>query len=237
MKTIPNIIKVITAFAFFFCTFNAGAQVRYGTLYNIEFRIGGNSSEFDIKDANRDKAVKMGFNLALLYTQKLFYSDFQFQTGVVMTKKGMKQDKYSLKTNELEGEKIERNTRVTTDANYVQIPFMLGFETYLNSNFAINLNAGAYGAVGFKGKIKEKGSVSTSFGSMEPIVESIRNSQNTFKDGNLKKFDYGLTGSVGLVYDVYTLTLGYDWGLYDVSDDNTRILKNRNLTLSVGLRF
>ncbi|WP_101689541.1 porin family protein [Dysgonomonas massiliensis] len=233
MKVILKTLLIILCFV---CVSDIDAQIGLRRKLFHEFRMGLNSSEMDIKGANRDKKVKKGFHFGYVGTYK-FMEPFQVQTGIFLTKKGMKQS-IDRRTESAIGTDITyERTRYEIDANYVQIPLMIGWETDYDKEWVFNINAGVYGAWGFKGRTKKNMRIEEIIGEgYEPAITYENSNIRTFTKSVLKKFDYGVLINAGVIYDVYLLNVSYEYGLYNVSQVDPE-LRNRNLTLSIGLRF
>lgn len=215
---------------------NMDAQIGLRRQFFHEFRMGGNSSEMDIKDGNRDKKAKIGFHFGYVATYK-FREPIQLQTGVFLTKKGLKQSISIHNESPIGSSILITKTRHEIDANYVQVPLMIGWESDYTKMWIFNINAGIYGAWGFKGKTTKKVKIEEIIGSgYDAIVTNTNEKWDTFSSDVLKKFDYGLIASAGFIYDIYTFNLSYEYGLYNISQTNQE-LRNRNLTVSIGLRF
>lgn len=233
MKVIIKVLLVIVC-VLSFVEVSAQVGVRRKSFH--EFRMGGNSSEMDMGSKNYDKKAKIGFHFAYMFSYK-FLDPIDVQTGIMLTKKGVKQRINSRTEAEIGTEVKVTNTRFELDANYVQIPLMIGWESPYDRLWKFNVHVGGYGAWGFKGKTKRKGSIEESIGTNnEPVVTNVNEEWDTFSNSVLKKLDYGLVGSVGFAYDIYLFNVSYEYGLANVSkagDD----FKNRNLTVAVGLRF
>ncbi|NDV67335.1 porin family protein [Dysgonomonas sp. 25] len=232
MKAIYKIIILVSLLSL---SIGATAQIGAKKKFFLDFRIGANSSEMDIKDQNYGKKVKPGYHFAVVGAYK-FYDNIQFQSGIHVTKKGMKRRTVE-PFEDLGGTYREvKAITTTTDANYIMMPLMLGWESDYNKTWLFNVNAGVYGAWGFSGETKERGTQTIYFAG-ESSVDKYSEKYDTFTSENLKKTDYGLIGSVGVVYDIYTLNLTYEYGLYNISQKSDIELRNRNLTLSIGFRF
>ena len=233
MKVILKTLLIILCFV---CVSDIDAQIGLRRKLFHEFRMGLNSSEMDIKGANRDKKVKKGFHFGYVGTYK-FMEPFQVQTGIFLTKKGMKQS-IDRRTESAIGTDItHERTRYEIDDNYVQIPLMIGWETDYDKEWVFNINTGVYGAWGFKGRTKKNMRIEEIIGEgYEPAITYENSNIRTFTKSVLKKFDYGVLINAGVIYDVYLLNVSYEYGLYNVSQVDPE-LRNRNLTLSIGLRF
>lgn len=233
MKVIIKILLVVICVLSF-----TGLSAQVGLKQKVfhEFRMGGNSSEMYINGANYDKKAKIGFHFAYMFSYK-FYDPIDIQTGVMLTKKGVKQRINRREEAQIGTEVVVTNTRYEADANYVQVPLMIGWESPYDRLWKFNVHAGGYAAWGFKGKTTYKGRIEESIGTNnEPVITEVNDKWDTFSNKVLKKFDYGLVGSVGFAYDIYLFNVSYEYGLYNVSNTDTE-MKNRNLTVAVGLRF
>lgn len=232
MKPIYKILLVLGLLLSSIC-----ANAQFGDKYIIELRGGGNLSEMDIAGANKYKQAKIGFNITSTFALRMT-GPLYIQTGLGLTKKGLKQHDKGRYQAENSAVVYKRDVKTTIDANYVQAPLMLGLEFPISRACAINIYGGAYGSYGFKGKINVEGSEIHDPDSSNPIIVNVDEPEvDTFDSGRLKRFDYGAIGSVGLVVDMVSFNLGYEYGLYNVSDNASRELKNRNITVSIGIRF
>lgn len=232
MKTLYKVFIVISLLLL-----SSGMKAQFGSRFITELRTGINFSEMDIAGANMYKQTKIGFNITGSFSVRMA-GPLYMQTGVGLTKKGLKQHDESQRQIELTGIVIKNDIKYTIDANYVQVPLMLGFEIPVSKACSLNIYGGGYGAYGFKGKTKVRGTETRDPDSSDPaVIDRSQDNVNTFDSGQLKKLDYGAIGSVGLVVDMLSFNLGYEYGLYDVSDNASRELKNRNITFSLGIRF
>ena len=72
------------------------------------------------------------------------------------------------------------------------------------------------------GKIKEYGS---------------RTTYSSFGDGAFKRFDGGIRAGIGARFDLFSLDLGYDFGLSNIGDDAFDDAHNGAFYARVGLTF
>jgi len=211
-----------------------------------DFLIGLNFAEMDIEGMNRDKKPKMGMTVGFNLNFKV-KGNFQVQTGVYVTKKGLKQDiTYQSPASAVNIVTISDTVRNWT-SNYIQVPLCIGYEYYITKSFAVNVNAGVYAGYGFRGRYKEENSLSYLYldtGQRDDGTVNIIDDDNYSIYGlnGWRRMDYGLIGRVGLVYDIYTINLSYEYGLHNVNNRDRAFrgnpsLKNRNLTLALGFRF
>lgn len=231
MKLIYKIFLVVS-----FLLVSVCVKAQFGNKFNTELRGGINFSEMDIAGANMYKQTKVGFHISGSFSVRLA-GPLYAQTGLAFTKKGLKQHNDGWDKDDLTGVQIRHDIKTTIDANYIQVPLMLGLEFPISKACAINIFGGAYAGYGFKGKTEVNGTDIRNPDSSDPIVYDRSEAEVDTFDEYLKRFDYGVIGSVGLVVDILSFNLGYEYGLYNVSDKASRELKNRNITFSLGVRF
>lgn len=206
--------------------------------FTSDIHVGFNFAQMDIEGANMYKEIKLGMQVGVNFNYKI-YDNIQVQTGIFVTKKGLKQHIDRLDLSSTAAEVVIRGDSIfNTTADYLQVPLCIGYEVYLNSRLAININAGLYVAYGFKGKHTQQGYEETiRNGIITASVITLPYAEtNTFEFKRWKRFDYGGIAKIGLVYDIYTINCGYEYGLQNVSDEG-RNLKNRNIFVSLGFRF
>lgn len=198
-----------------------------------EFFAGVTNSSMDLGEGmNNYKKAKIGFQLGLNVNYNIV-SILEVQSGFYLIKKGSIRH---VKINQQhEAGYLEyEDTKTTIDANYIQMPLNIGMQMPLNKNIAIAIHGGFYGAYGFKGTTKTESVKSNSTGDL--ITQSIPD-YDTFSNEGLKRFDYGLNGNIGLIFDMYYIQLQYDLGLANVSAIDGKTMKTRNMALSLGFRF
>ena len=132
---------------------------------------------------------------------------------------------------------------------YIELPFMLEYTYQLNKDFKLFAGAGVYVAMGAGGKTSYSGTtgqlgVEGSVGGNDKILWGNPGSgyvqPKTYV--NMNKFDYGLTGQIGVQYWKIRLSLGYEQGLNNVGytgsinvpDPNA---KNKTIALTLGVKF
>ncbi len=200
-----------------------------------DFLFGFNFAEMDIKNGNMYKEPKIGFLIGANVNFKLI-NDFQVQTGFFVTKKGLRQDIETVENDEAAGQRTVYHTMRNTAANYIQVPLGIGYEVYLTRSFALNINAGGYAAYGFKGDHRTEEYTVVWLDNVEYPSAITETETDTFSKRMWKRFDYGAYARVGAIYDIFTINLTYEYGLYNVSNEGS-IMKNRNLAVALGFRF
>ena len=158
-----------------------------------------------------------------------------FQPGVVFTGKGTKSQS---------GTEGSANWyRATTNPYYIEVPlsFILKSPTGPVKFFG---GAGPYLGIGIAGKNKVKGAVfGTSFNSEKSIVWSnddptTLNSDEGAGFGIMKRFDYGLNGTVGVEGKSAMFSVNYGLGLAKLqSGNNNSDNNNKHRVLSFTLGF
>lgn len=215
---------------------NINAQT-YRSRLTTDFKIGLNFTQFNIKGGNMYKVPKVGVHIGGNINYK-FYSDFQVQTGFFISKKGLRQREEHTETDPISNKITKTDITTQIDANYFHVPFNVGYEKYFTREFALNFNIGMYAAYGFKGKRTREGYVTTIIGSNPPQDVIINEGEaETFAIRSLNRFDYGAGASLGAIYDIFTLTANYEYGLHNLSNTEAAVLKNRNFSISLGFRF
>lgn len=116
---------------------------------------------------------------------------------------------------------------------YLEIPVHVGYKYAVNNDFALFGNVGPYFGFGLFGKVKANvdGSIVEGSG-----LGSVSESENIFGEDGFKRFDFGLGLKFGAEFNQkFQVSLGYDFGLVDVSDGYG--INNRNLMISLGYMF
>lgn len=241
MKTQNRILYILAIFLILSSAISAQKRRLIG-----DFRIGANFSEMDIAGANKNKNMRLGFSMGGSVSLRLF-SNLYVQSGLSLSKKGLRQHDKSISVqDESLGQYVERDLRQTIDVNYMQIPIALGLEIPLGKSTSINVYGGAYGGYAFRGYVNPYHGTETYWiAGNKNVVWLNKEEQDIFDTRRIKRFDYGAIGSVGFVWSIYSLTLGYEHGLYDIADvsaltddgSEKKVLKNRNISLALGFRF
>jgi hypothetical protein len=161
------------------------------------------------------------------------------QPGVIFTGKGSKTQS---------GNESDANYfRATSNPYYVEIPLNLVFKTPTgSSNFFIG--AGPYIAMGIAGKNKVQGKIAGVSFSSEDDIEWSNDDPTTFNEeegsglGVMKRFDYGLNGTVGVEASRLVISANYGLGLAKLQsgsggsgEDNNN--KHRVLSFTLGFKL
>ena len=162
-----------------------------------------------------------------------------FQPGIFFTGKGTKSQSGDASS--------ATYFRATTNPYYIEIPVNLVFKTIVNEGPRLFAGAGPYIAAGVAGKNEVEGKyLGISFSSKNDIEFSNDDpSTLDYEEGAgfgiLKRFDYGLNGTIGLEGKSMTLSVNYGLGLAKIqsgsqngSDNNN---KHRVLSLGLGIKL
>ncbi len=160
------------------------------------------------------------------------------QPGLLFTGKGTKVEA---------GDEGDANFfRAKTNPYYVEIPVNLVLKTPTGPT-RFFVGAGPYVAIGVAGKNKVTGSaLGTPFSSEEKIKWSnddpaTVNVEEGAGFGIMKRFDYGLNGTLGIEVSKLVLSANYGWGLTKLQsgsgsgDDDSN--KHRVLSFSLGVKL
>lgn len=104
---------------------------------------------------------------------------------------------------------------------YLQLPSTIGYKFDIGPNTRLVLNAGPYLSYGIGGKTKggEAGSL------------------RLFGDEVFKRLDYGAVGGIGFEFGRFAVNTGYDLGLRNIGGVKETRARNRNVYLTVGVKF
>lgn len=208
---------------------------------NIRIQAGVNLANISVTDNGRvdDGNMLTSFNAGIIGDVHLG-SILYFQPGVLFTGKGSK---------------VQRGTegsngyfRQTFNPHYIEIPANLLLKTPLGAGSSFFVGAGPYLGIGVGGKTKTEGQ--TILGVQYNSERKIKFSDDdptTFSEeegtgfGIVKRFDYGLNGTVGIEGKSIVLGVNYGLGLAKLqsgsnnSEDNNN--KNRVVSISLGFKL
>jgi hypothetical protein len=166
-------------------------------------------------------------------------SILHLQPGIFFTGKGSK----------IEIGRPEENfyAKQTSNPFYIEVPVNLVIKLPFNDESHFFFGAGPYGAIGIAGKAKTDKKVLGFSSHTENNIEFSNDDPTTFGEeegtgfGVLKRFDYGLNGTVGVEGKSVVVSAGYGLGLAklqsgsDSGEDNNN--KHRVLSFSIGFKL
>jgi hypothetical protein len=209
--------------------------LNYVTMSGTESATVSDAQGFSSGDASR---IKLGMHIGTNLNYKVI-GNFQVQTGFFVTKKGYKKYVWEERT-ETGLSRLDESWYEAT-ANYIQVPLNIGYELSFLKDMAFNINGGLYVAYGYgnKGRIKYDALATTLESGQDPVyaVPDGTYEELTFSDTRWDRPDYGLNGSIGFIYSIYTINLGYEHGLHNVIRNKNRNMEHRLYSLSLGFRF
>ncbi len=184
-----------------------------------------------VDDANMLASFHVGF-MADLPIGRFF----ALQPGILFTGKGAK----------LESDNSNSVTwyKATTNPYYIELPVNAVLKLPLDKQSSLFVGAGPYIAMGIAGKRKVEGKfLGASFSSKENIQFSDDDpSTLNYEEGAgmriMKRFDYGVNATAGLMLNKFLLSVNYGYGLAKLQsganngEDNNN--KHRVLSLSIG---
>jgi hypothetical protein len=208
---------------------------------NTRIQAGINLANISVTDNGRvDEANRLTSFQAGIMGDVHLGSILYLQPGILFTGKGSK---------------VQRGTegsngyfRQTFNPYYIEIPANLLVKAPLGAGSSFFVGAGPYAAIGVGGKTKTEGQ--TILGvqySAESKIKFSNDDPTTLGEeegagfGIVKRFDYGLNGTVGIEGKSIVLGVNYGLGLAklqsgsDNAEDNNN--KNRVLSFTLGFKF
>ena len=192
------------------------------------------TSQGEVDDANMLVSFHVGLTGDLAIAKI-----FSIQPSLLLTGKGSK-----LESGNPQGATYYK---ATTNPLYIELPVNAIFKLPLaDKNSSFFFGAGPYVAIGISGKRKIEGKfLGTSFNSKENI-EFSSDDPTTFDYeegaglGIMRRFDYGLNGTVGFQLSRTLISVNYGYGLARLqsgtnNDDDYN--KHRVLSLSIGFKL
>lgn len=198
-------------------------------LANVSVTDNGN-----IDDANMLTSFQAGL-VGDIHVTSLLY----FQPGLVFTGKG----------SQIAIGRPDENLYVKQTSNpfYIEVPANFVIKLPFNSESHFFVGAGPYGAIGIAGKAKTDANVLGFSSHSENNIEFSNDDPATFGQeegtglGVLKRFDYGLNGTIGIEGKKLVLSAGYGLGLAKLQSGTTNGEDNNNkhrvLSFTVGVKL
>jgi len=220
--------------AFVFTTAFANAQS------NARLQAGINLANVSVTDNGRvdDANMLTSFQIGVIGDVHLG-SILYFQPGILYTGKGSKVQKGT--------EGTDGYFKQTFNPRYLEIPANILVKVPLGSASSFFVGAGPYLGIGIGGKVKTDGQTLGLTYSTDKDIKFSNDDPTTLNQeegagfGIVKRFDYGLNGTVGIEGKSLVLSAGYGLGLAKLqsgsnsSQDNNN--KNRVLSFALGFKF
>jgi len=196
----------------------------------------------NLKSANLDPKMGVTFGIKLDYMLPSAYGTY-LTAGVDWVHRGAR-DTYPTMYND-NGTPVPTDVTFKVQSHYLEIPVRVGYRYNFSDILGIFGEVGPYFAIGVTGKGKMKYE--------DYPDDSYMWFGKHYAFGNIKgiqRFDCGMGFRVGAEYkEMYSLTIGYDWGITDMYTDDYRTtykattglalakMKNRSFVATVGFRF
>ncbi|MGN6294267.1 MAG: porin family protein [Chitinophagaceae bacterium] len=171
-----------------------------------------------------------------------FNRSFSLQSGLSFTTKGVKQKGSELWIGGTGGTTTYYTN--TINQQYLQLPLRIAYQPVVNHPTKFFIHAGPYIAYGIGGKetMEETTKPATASPDQRFVVHTFEKEQRRRGSYHLKRLDYGLSAGLGILYQRFVLSAGYELGLSDIGKINNYygnyppayVYKNRNLYLTVG---
>ena len=202
--------------------------------FSVGVKAGLGVSKLDIKHTDSD--AKLGYRFGVIGEYKL-ENNFFIQSGLDLVSKGTKNKFYE--EGDINGDGISGDylhTKLTWNAVYLELPILAGYDLNVTDNLKIRFMTGPYLSYGVGGKINATGYGQIMQPSGIPVEFSEKDKSNTFSNESLKRFDMGVLGAVGAEYNKFQLTIGYEYGLLNISQ-GTNSIHNMNGFVTLGYRI
>ncbi len=209
----------------------SGGQLRAGiNLANVSV-----NSDGRVDDANSLTSFQVGF----IGDVPLGGKYFSLQPGILFTGKGSKIQ---------QGEPNDLGYyKQTSNPFYVEVPVTFVLKAPMGGENKFFAGAGPYLAVGVAGKNKTEGRTIVGTYEGERKIRFSDDDPTTLNDeegagfGILKRFDYGLNGTVGLEGKSLVLGVNYGLGLAKLQSGSNNNVNNNNkhrvLSITVGFKL
>lgn len=149
-----------------------------------------------------------------------FISNMSIQSGIYFVTKGAE---YTTENAGFED--------VDAKMYYLQIPLHYAYKIPLSGTTRFNVNAGPYVAAGIGGKTKVSGDTSQEYDTFHKIEDG------QYVGLGYKSFDAGVGIGIGFEFNSFTLDVGWDVGLVNISHTKNATVKNQSGFVSVGYMF
>ncbi|WP_299584506.1 porin family protein [uncultured Sunxiuqinia sp.] len=196
--------------------------------------------------------IKSGLNLSTMYAkdQRETYSDdfelapgftlgvtgefpvsesLSVESGLIFSSKGYKIDTY-YPVPTFSGEFFPIDERATL--NYIDIPVMLKLTTSSKKTQLFGA-LGPYVALGLSGKINREEYGIDDQGAIV-YKGSVDYAGEMGKDGQWKRFDYGMQAGVGMIIRKIVFRINYSYGLANIAQQENLTNNNRVIGVSLG---
>lgn len=200
-------------------------------VFSLGVQGGVDFSNVHIKNVD-DMKAKFGYKFGVVGEYKL-PDNFFLQGSLNILSKGAKYKESGEFDINGDGYIDNGSIKMTWNAVYIELPVLAGYKVSVTDNFAIKFLAGPYFSYGVGGKITTKGNYRIGLPNGAFVIAEEKEKDNTFSSSTLKRFDMGVLGAVGAEYQRFSFTLGYEYGLLNISQGSNSI-HNMNAFATIG---
>lgn len=217
----------------FFSLFTFACLSAQENPFSLGVKAGLNLS--NLNNEGPDMDARVGYQFGIVGEYK-FLNDFFLHGGLNISSKGAKMKMEGDMDVNGDGLFDRGSIKSTWNAVYLELPVLAGYKVRVTNNFGIKFMAGPYLAYGIGGNLSATANIEMQQPDGSYIRESGKEKVDTFSDETLKRFDFGLSGAVAAQYNKLTFTIGYDYGLTNISQ-GTNGIHNRNAFVTIGYAF
>ncbi len=198
--------------------------------FSLGVKAGVNLS--NLSNEGPDMDARVGYRFGIVGEYKL-PNDFFLQGSLDISSKGAKLNVEGDMDVDSDGLLDRGSIKSTWEAVYLELPVLAGYKVKVTDDFGIKFMVGPYLAYGIGGNLSATANVEMQQPDGSYIRERGKEKVDTFSDETLKRFDVGLSGAVAAQYSKLTFTIGYDYGLTNISQGINGI-HNRSAFVAIG---
>lgn len=218
----------------------AGSCNLYAQTSSVFLKGGINLANVSVTDAGGIDDAKMlvGFHAGLQGDIPVVKNILSIQPGILFTGKGSKTQS---------GNTTDANYfRATSNPMYIEVPVNVVLKVPMGGEAKFFAGAGPYAAMGIAGRNKTEGKIfGVAFSSDKKIQFSNDDPTTSGEEGAgfgiMRRFDYGLNGTVGFEGEKAMFSVNYGLGLAKLQSGTNNSANNNNkhrvLSVTVGFRL
>ena len=176
----------------------------------------------NVHDVFKNNIAHVGATLDIPLTPALF-----FETGLLMSVKGMVDENYYLIQN------TPSKARSRYNLYYLDVPLMAKAVLSFNDSVKIFATTGFYAGYGIAGKIKSTVQVGDD---SQSYKDNVLWGNNPDED-MLRRLDGGISIGAGIILNCFEISASYDFGLLNLSPMENAVAKNRVIKFTFGYTF
>jgi hypothetical protein len=233
-------MRTLIATTFLSCLLLAAPSVKAQKPFSYGIKAGVNLSNTSAKDYDMQVGFVGGIVVDYNFNRNVF-----LRSGLDFSMKGAKYDFYNEVPSPSGNGSTVYQSKNKYRLNYLELPVLIGYRTDIADQTKAYINVGPYFAYGVYGKGKsETDSYPLGGSQVNPMHSDIK--YDSFGQIGLKKFDFGISGSIGVEYSKYFINLNYEYGFINaykgsdyMTDNNIKIPSWHNMSGSatIGYKF